>query len=75
MKKRNLLSKAEMKKVLGGGVPVSQGCAGNDSLCPSGQSCCPVHDSWGNLGWGCTSPGMSELPGGGSEMQKCPFSL
>ncbi|WP_379085734.1 hypothetical protein [Pedobacter sp. UC225_65] len=47
MKKTNLLSKAEMKKVLGG----NGGCS---VYCPMGDACCDAHQSGGPI-CGCTS--------------------
>lgn len=53
MKKANLLSKAEMKKVMGGGVPVD-GC--DSSSCPTSQVCCPSWDGSGPIRYSCETP-------------------
>lgn len=71
----NLLNRIEMKNVIGGNTPPGGQSCTTDSQCPSGQSCCPVHDDIGNLGWGCLAPAMQELPGGSSEVVKCPWTL
>lgn len=58
MKKENLLSKAEMKKVIGGNVPIEGKC---DSQCEAIGSICGVASNPGKCGW----VADASCPGGG----------
>lgn len=61
MKKLNLLSKAEMKKVFGG-VRDVQGCS-SDANCSSGETCCP-DNSGPTSGFKCQRMAYIILPNG-----------
>jgi hypothetical protein len=71
MKKANLLSKAEMKKVMGGLLPQA-GCT-SDSQCGAGESCCPDYANWGTgpMPFACSGPSVVELPDGTSTTMAC----
>lgn len=77
MKKVNLLSKAEMKKVMGGRASLMQECELN-SQCPLGQQCCPVHTANpenpmlpDTITWECQTPVPLGLPVPGGSLG-CP---
>ncbi len=70
MKRQNLLSKAEMRKVTGGYLQVS-GCI-DDSECRGGQWCCP-NMSDPSQPWSCQTPERHTLPVTEGEVVMCPL--
>lgn len=57
MKKNNLLSKAEMKKIIGGNFMLGgQDCSNTQTICPTGQVCCPFWDGSGPVTYSCEEP-------------------
>lgn len=70
MKKANLLSKAEMKRVLGGTEMVPDGGCHSDSDCGASEECCPDDASLTN-GWKCQRHSYASLPDGSIVPQFC----
>lgn len=70
MKKTNLLTRVEMKNVMGGAItPIFDGCT-SDEQCSGGRECCPnMTDP--SQPWTCETPILQELPNGTKEVM-CP---
>ena len=69
MKKNNLLSKAEMKKVMGG-YRLLSACT-YDTQCTGGQWCCPNFDD-PSQPWTCETPVLTVMPGSDETPLLCP---
>ena len=69
MKKLNLLSKTEMKRVIGGYQSLG-GCT-SDSQCP-GQWCCP-NMSDPSQDWSCQTPEPQTMPVSDEKVLMCPL--